>query len=859
MWRKKREEAHLNAELRYHLEKLERDYIAEGMEPTEARRQAQLEFGGLEQIKEDCRDLRGRWLEDFWKDLRYAARTLRRSPGFLAVAILSLGLGIGANTAIFTLINAVLLRTIPVKDTDRLVQPTRLSQEGKAGSVSYPLFEQLRDNMKSLALSSAQRSSRPAITIDGTEEVVSGELVSGAHYQILELEPAIGRLLEPFDELAAVISYNYWQRRFGRDPSAIGKTLTIGKQAFTIVGVTPRGYQGARTGNDPDVTLPLLTLMTPDDRREATLYNFNMLSRLAPRVTREQANAELQVHWKVFLQRIAAEEVEKNRPGILRQRAEVLSAAGGFSSLKNDYSDALFILMGITGFVLLLASANLSGLLLARAASRRREISIRLAIGAGTGRLIRQFLTESLLLAVLGGATGFLLARWLSSALVAMIANGGTLVLSTDADWRVLTFTAGLSLLVCIAAGLIPATHALRTDLKAARHQRLGKSLVVAQLSISMMLLVGATLFVTTLVNLYKVDRGVRTDGVLTFNLRSTVQYPQQRGSAVIADLLRRLRTMPGVSSASATAIMPLGGSFWVREVHAEGYTFRADEDEGVAFGAVAPDYFTTVGTPLLSGREFHERDTATSPKVAIVNESFARYFFGHQSAVGRKATSNNVTYEIVGVVKDAKYRNLQQEIVKTFYIPCMQREGAEPSSFWYVARVAGGDPARLTPLLEKFLRETDPGLRLGTALPYAAIVDRGTVRERLMATLGSFFGILALLVGCLGIFGVMTFQVSRRMNEIGVRLALGATRSGIVGLVMKEVAVMLACGCVIGGAAALTLTGVTRTMLFGITPTSPAAFGIAALALGIAACAAGWLPARRASLVDPTIALRHE
>ncbi len=877
MWfRKKTPETQLSVELRYHFERLVRESIAAGVPPAEARRRARLEFGGVEQIKEECLDIRGLWLEDLAKDLHYTARTLRRSPAFLMVSMASLALGIGANTAIFSLIDAVMLRSLPVKEPGRLVQIARLGPQGKPYDISYPLFQFCRDSLKSISGVAAEMESNPAIVIDGVEEIVPAELVTGDHYLVLGIAPAAGRLLQPADDAispatpAAVISYGYWKRRFGLNPAVIGKTFTlqIKNSVFTIVGVTPPRYEGSRLGDDPDLTLPLSMMLTDTRRHEATFNAFNMLARLAPGVTGKQANAELQVHYRSFVQRQAEGAAEKDRAHILGQRAAVLDAANGLGSLRDDYSEALLVLMGIVALVLLLACANLSGLLLARAASRQHEISIRLAIGAGGGRLMRQFLTESLVLAALGGGAGFLLARWFSAALVTMMASGPRqpLLLSTAPDWRVLTFTASISLAACVLAGLAPGLHALRSNLnlglrqaRGGSHQPLGKALVVVQLAISMVLVVGAALFVGTLAKLYSVDRGVRTDGVLVFRLRTDGRYPQARAWASLGKLLDLLNSLPGVASASAADRIPITGSLWDRDVQVEGYTYRADESEQVGFNAIAPKYFATIGTPLLNGREFNERDTDAANKVAIVNESFARQFFGGQSPLGRRVTSLSVAYEIVGVVKDAKYQDLRQDVMRTMYIPVMQRADDHPSNYYFLAHVQSGDPMGLAQVLAGVVREADPGFRIRMLDSYSALVDRTTLTERIMATLGGFFGLLALVVACLGIFGVMAFQVSRRTNEIGLRMALGASRGGIVALVLREVAAMLAAGCLIGSGLALALTGLTRQMLFGVTPGQPAIFVLAAAVLGLAAFAAGWLPARRAARVDPMVALRHE
>jgi predicted permease len=871
MWWSKRRDPRLGDEIRFHRDRLIEDHMAAGMDRTEAERRAFLEFGNVAQIEEACRDVRGRWREDLANDLCYAYRTLRRSPGFSAVAVLSFALGIGANAAIFTVINAVMLRTLPVKQPDRLVQITRLL-DGRPGLVSYPLFEHFRDNVKSISSAFAQGTSDQAIVIDGEDELVTADLVSGGYYIVLGIEPAAGRLLGPGDDVlspsspAAVISDRYWQRRFGRSPSAIGKSFTVRDRTFTIVGVTPPSYQGARPGRAPDLMLPLLMMMSDLQRREMGFNSLNLLARLKPGQTVEQTNAEVQVLYTSLLQSQAARAPEKERSEILRQRAVALSASDGFNPIRDSIAQPLLILMGIVGLILILACVNLSGLLLARAAARQREISIRLAIGAGRGRLVRQFLTESLVLAALGGGVGLAMAVWSSARLFTLFVGGRDVVLSVGPDWRVLAFTCAVSLLACCVAGLVPALQAVRAnpnpalkEVRAHGHRRLGKALVVAQLAISMVLLVGATLFVGTLVKLHAVDRGFDSDGVLVVSVRTSRPYPAPRAKAVQRALLERLLTVPGVRSASAAAILPVGGSLWNRTVQVEGYAFRPDESEQVGFNVIAPDYFATLGTPLLSGREFDERDTDTSPKVAIVNESFARYFFGEGSALGRRVTNVNVTYEIVGVVRDAKYQDLRTGIINTMYIPWTQREGEQPSRYSYLARVVAGDPMRLVPGLDRVIREADPALRVRTARTYATIVDQSIVTERTMATLGGFFGVLALLVAALGMFGVLAFQVALRTNELGVRMALGASRRTMMGLVLREVVVMVVAGVSIGAGGALVLTGLARKMLFGLTPTDPSVFAVAASVLAVAAVLAGWLPARRASRVDPLVALRHE
>jgi predicted permease len=870
MWWNRSRDPRVGDEIRFHRDRLIEDYTAAGMDRAEAERRAFLEFGNVAQIEEACRDVRGRWREDLAKDLGYACRTLRRSPGFSAVAVLTFALGIGANAAIFTVINAVMLRTLPVKQPDRLVQITRLL-DGRPGRVSYPLFEHFRDNVKSISSAFAQGTSDQAIVIDGEDEFVTADLVSGGYSSVLGIQPAVGRLLGPGDDMlspassVAVISDRYWQRRFGRSPSAIGKSFTIEDRTFTIVGVTPPSYEGAKPGRAPDLMIPLLPMMS-DVQRSMDFNWLNLLARLKPGATVEGANAEVQVLWSSFLQSQAARAPAKERAVILRQRAAALAAPDGFNPIRDSIAQPLLVLMGIVGLILMLACVNLSGLLLARAAARQREISIRLAIGAGRGRLVRQFLTESLVLASLGGAVGLAMAGWFSARLFALFVSGEDVLLSVAPDWRVLVFTCAVSLSACCVAGLAPALQAVRVNMnpalkevRAQGHRRLGEAFVVAQLAISMVLVVGATLFVGTLVKLYAVDRGFDSDGVLVVSVRTSRPYPAPRAKAVQGALLDGLKTVPGVRSASAVQVLPVAGGLWDRTVQVEGYTFGSAESETVGFNVIAPGYFATLGTPVLAGREFSDRDTDASRKVAVVNESFARYFFGDKSALGRRVTSVNVVYEIVGVVRDARYQSLRDGIIRTMYIPWMQGEGEQPTRHSYLVRVAAGDPMRLVPGLDRVIRDADPALRVRTARTYASIVDQSIVTERTMATLGGFFGVIALLVAALGMFGVLAFQVARRTNELGVRMALGASRRTMMGLVLREVVLMVVAGVSIGAGGALVLTGLAGKMLFGLTPTDPRVFAVAASVLAIAAGLAGWLPARRASRVDPLVALRHE
>ena len=867
-WRRRRD-PRIDDELRFHRDRLIEDYIAAGMARGDAERRAFLEFGNAAAIGEEVRDTRGRWLDDLAKDLGYALRTLRRSPAFAIVAVLSLALGIGANAAIFGLVNAVMLGSLPVKDPDRLVQITRTRSDGRPAQVSYPIFESFRDHLTSISDVFVQMSRTQ--TIDVGDEELRADIVSATYFTVLGLEAEAGRLLLPSDDVvsptapAAVISDGYWRRRFGRHPSAIGTTLTIRNRVFTIVGVTPPRFRGAIAGSPPDLILPLLPMITDLQRTEAGFNFLTLLARLKPGATVEQALAEANVLYRPILEAQAAEEPSRSdREALLRQRLIALHAPDGFNPIRDNIAEPLLILMGIVGLILLLASMNVTGLLLARAAARQREISIRLAIGAGRGRLVRQFLVESLVLAAIGGSIGFASAGRLGERLFALFMNGRTIDLAVRLDWRVLAFTAGISLTACVAAGLVPAVQAFRhginpalKQVRAQGHGRLGKMLVVAQLAISMVLVVGATLFIGTLIKLYDVDRGFDSDGLVAMQVRSIRPSTPERARVIRATLLERLNAMPGVRSASAGAMLPVGGGLWDRGVRVEGHPSQSGEPERVAFNAVAPRYFATLGTPRLAGREFTDRDTASSPAVAIVNDSFARTFFPGGSAIGGHVTSAGLTYEIVGVVADAKYQDLRESTLRTLYIPWTQRD--DETSFSYLLRVDDGDLPRLASAIERTLRDVDPTQRVARVSTYTAWIDQTIPTERLMATLGGSFALLALALAGVGMFGLQAFQVARRTNELGVRTVLGASRWSMMRLVLRDVVMLVVPGVIVGGGIALVLARLAQRLLFGLTPTEPGVFLLASLTLVSAALVAGWIPAHRASCVDPLVALRHE
>jgi predicted permease len=863
------------------------DAVAEGRDSAEARRA----FGAALRHREASRDIRRvMWLDDFLMDLRYAARTLARQPGFLAAAVLSLGLGIGANTAIFSLIDAVMLRAMPVSEPQQLVQITRSYAGGQTGgNFSYPLFEYLRDGNHVFSGLFAQSSSvnRVRIDVHGVTERVNAALVSGSYHAVLGMTAATGRLLVAEDDVpgapaVAVISYRYWQRHFARDPSVVGATFSLESAAVTIVGVTPPEFFGTLPGTDPDLTLPLsmarLVRGGDDMWRRLDGYNFlSVMARLRAGTRSDHAAAELRTIFSNRLQAQASRTHDPNeRRRILGQGVGLVSARSGFIWLRLRFSEPLLILMVIVALVLLLACANLSSLILARAAARQREILVRCAIGAGRGRLIRQFLTESLVLAVLGSLAGVVLAIWFGSGLVAMMANGGTLMLQTTPDWRLFVFMGSITVATCLLVGLVPSLQAGRTNVRAAltdvrggARRGLGKALVIGQIAISLILLVGATLFVGTLIKLYSIDAGFRRQGILTFILDTQEKPDTPHRLAVEAELLQRIGHLPGVASTSAAQILFISGGGWNGSVHVEGYTPAANEELIADFNAVAPGFFDTTGTPIIAGRDFDERDLQSSTlvdpasalpagRVAIINERFAKAYFADRSPLGRHLTVGRAPYEyeIVGISGNAKYLDLKEAFPKTVYFALAQKRQGAPT---LLVHTASENPMWVVPQVETVLRNIDPAMRLGSVRTFAEQVDRSILNERIMATLGAFFGVLALIVACLGIFGVVAFQVAQRTREFGIRMALGATQRRVTGLVLRDVSVMLLIGCAVGVATAAGLTRVVKSLLFGVTPTDPAIFLFAITLLAVASFGAGYAPAWRAARVDPTVALRHE
>jgi len=828
-----------------------------------------------------------------FQDLRYALRMLLKNPGFTAVAVLTLALGIGANTAIFSLLNAVMLRELPVQKPDELV----LFGTGRArGSTddfastkvySYLFYRELQQKNQvfsnvSAALSILFGGMHGAIGDSGSLKPMNVQLVSGTYFPTLGVRPLLGRAFtEAEDEPAgghpvAVISYSWWKRRFARDTSILGKTVKLGSTVYTVIGVAPPEFFGTEVGESPDLWIPLSMekQVSPgwnglDNKWFESLY---VLARLKPGVSTKQAEANVNLLARDIWHEFAGPVLTKEQQQTLqRAHIELTSVARGVSHLRLEFSLPLQILMVVVGLVLLIACANIANLLLARATSREREIAVRLAIGASRMRLVRQMLTESLLLALVGGALGVLFATWASDALLRMVSTGPEpLPLNIAPDPRVLAFTFLVSLATAILFGIAPALRGTRVDLtnslKAGRgavalgRNPLAKTLIVSQVALSLVLLIGAGLFLRSLVKLAHVDTGFARDHVLLFAIDPVdVGYKED---ARLADLYQqieqRVSAEPGVRAASISFFTFNQGE-WSSDVVAQGGP-PPDKTPNVTHNVVGPSYFTTMSIPLLVGRVFGPQDTATSPKVAVINETMAKEFFPGGSPIGRHFgigddPKHSTDLEVVGVVKDAKYVSLREEPGPAAYYPYTQRV-----AYYYDLEVRySGDLKATVAEVRRAVGEVDHNLPVTYQDTLAEQVDQSMASESLIARLSAFFGMLAVFLACIGIYGLMSYAVTRRTSEIGVRMALGAGRSKVLWLVMRESLLLVGLGLVIGLPAALAGDRFVSKMLFGLKPTDPVSMAGSAILLLAFAALAGYLPARKASRVDPMVALRYE
>jgi ABC-type antimicrobial peptide transport system permease subunit len=854
-------ERELDDELRYHIEQQTEQNIRLGMNPEDARYAAQKVFGGVEQAKERSRDARGvRWIEDLWQDLRYGARMLMKQPSFTSIAVITLALGIGANTAVFCLVDAFMLRQLPVKDPEQLVFVNAALPQGRmTDSFPYGVFEQFRDRSRSFAGIFAYDATRFSATAKGQPEMIWGEFVSGSYFDMLGVSAAHGRVFTAADdqsgkEPVAVISHGYWGRRFGSDPAAVGQTIYVGKLPVTVIGVTPPGFFGRRVaGTPPELVLPMFLHEQLALRDHNT---FEVMARLKPGVSHEQARAELDVIYHQALRQEAGVRLSAQTEQELRGRSiQLRSGLRGETEFGSNDRLRVRIVLAIVGLVLLIACVNVANLLLARASGRQKEIAVRLSLGASRGRLVRQLLTESVLLALLAGAMGLLLAHWLVDIFLKVLPFEGGDTTAFNVDLRILAFTCAVSLLVGVLFGLVPALMATRIDvnqmLKGAEGQtvsrrarrRLAKSLVIAQVALSLALLLGAGLLIRSLRQVYAVDIGFDRDKVLYMWVYPTLLgYDHEREMRLYSALLERFRAQPGVASASLSR-----------------YELRATAN------LVGPGFFETLGLGLAKGREFSDIDTATAPKVAIINEVTAQKYFPNMNPVGqplpeelRQRARLGQGIEIVGVARKFRFHLRQEQPGDGLFIPHTQAPPERLGQIVFYVR-ATGDPVSLIPALRQQARAVEPDLALLNPQTITAGLEQSISDEQALATLLSFFSALALALAGIGLYGTMSYAVSRRTKELGIRMALGAHSRDVLWLVLREALWQVAVGVLIGVPLALAGARLITSLLFGVQATDPVTISISALVMLAVALLAGYIPARRATKVDPLVALRTE
>jgi putative ABC transport system permease protein len=892
--RRTRQEQELDAELQEFLERAIEDKVRAGMSRETATRAARMELGSAAAVKDRVRDVG--WenvVETTWQDVRYAARMLRRSPGFTAVAVVSLALGIGANTAIFSLIHALMLRSLPVSHPEQLVEPlSRYPGEPRMNSFSWRHYERIRDHNQSFSDLVAVGRGRFQVRGEGLEqETIDGEYVAGNFFTALGVQPALGRLIGARDDLldsasaaTAVVSWSYWTNRLHADPAIVGKVIVVNDLPATVIGVAPRDFFGLQVGVSPHMWVPAAMepmIQRPSRRMDGTM-SVGLMGRLKPGVTIEQAVAEMRV-----LDQYRVEDMAKARQSLASIRditIELEPAAAGFAALRDRFATSLLVLMAVVALLLLIACTNVASMLLARGAARQHEMALRVSLGAGRLRLVRHVLTESLLLSAIGGLIGVALASVGADTLVRIILSGREFLrlqqrieISVQPDLQVLLFTAIVAVLTALLFGAAPAWHALTSapapSLRAhgaageTRSRRLfGKSLVVAQVALSVVLLSAAGLFVHHLSNLRNQDLGFERASLLLVTLDPTTSgYPREQLFAPYQRLLGRLAEIPGVRSVTLSGVTPISGAGASRFIKVEGFEEVADARRYVPLNWVAPRYFETFGTPLLAGRDFAFTDKG-GPPVAIVNQAMARYYFADKNPIGGRfqlvgPSGSGITgappdqvYEVIGVVGDAKYLDLREVPPRTIYLSGFQ----EPRMFGnQFALKTTGQPAAVVGEVRRIVRDELKTVPVATVRTMDDLVDASVVPERVMATLSTFFGGLGAVLAALGLYGLLAYTVTRRTNEIGIRIALGATRADISRMVLRGALGLVCAGLVIG----VPLGALSRRAASRVVTDLPAdsvwPLVLATAAMLAIALVAAYVPARRAARVEPVEALR--
>jgi predicted permease len=891
LFRRDAVESEADAELRFHFDQQVEKYLNSGLTREEAMRRTRLEFGGHEQLKEEIRDARGvNLIETLVQDIRYGLRILGRTPMISSVAVLSLALGIGANTAIFSLIDTVMLRMLPVEKPDELtqvrIQDPRSPNDEADPTFTNPLWEELRNRQDFYSGIFAWNLTQFDLAQGGAVRDVNGMFASGEYFRTLGIRPAAGRLITSEDDKrgcsgVAVLSYGFWQDHFGGAESAVGSTLSLDNHIFHVIGVSAPGFFGLEVGNKFDVAVPVCAAEIfdgPKSRLDGrSWWWLNVAGRSKLDVSPEQLKARLAVVSPLVFRAALPQDWEtKDQQAFLKRSFEPTAAATGTSYLRQQFTRPLHILMGVVGLVLLITCANIASLMLARASARHKEIAVRKALGASRARLIRQLLTECVLLSTAGAMFGMLFARWGSSLLVRYISTrDNTVFLDLSFDWRILSFAAGVAVFTGILFGVLPAFRSTRvsltsamkgsqaTDIEGRARFRPGRWIVASQVALSLVLLVASGLFLRSRVKLVTMDVGFDRNNVLIVraNLHNLKVAPEQQ-PRMFDEIESRLRTLPGVVSASRSVMTPVSNYVWNSDLEVDAPNAPTGDAALAFFNFVSPGYLGTVRTPLLAGRNFNEGDTETAPRIAIVNETLARKFFPNGDALGKYFRIHadpgkpEPPIQIVGLAKDAKYGSLREEAHATAYFPIAQvTEPVEEQVFELRTAMR---PSALVPSVE----EAVGGVSKAVPLEFHTLAEQvadSLVQERLLATLSTFFGALALSLAMIGLYGALSYLVAQRQREFGIRMALGAPRDSILRLVMRDVVIVLAGGLTAGAGLALATVGVLQKMLFGLAPHDAFTFIAAIGVLSAVAVVAGYMPARRATRVDPMVALRYE
>ena len=841
-------------------------------------------------------------------DIRYAARVMAKNPLFTAVALVTLALGIGANTAIFTLLDQVLLRLLPVKQPQQLVLLTmrghHYGNNWGSNAISYPMYRDFQDHNQVFSGMFCRFPTSVSLSFGGQAERVDAELVSGTYFSVLGVTTVLGRAFTPeVDRVAdgaplVVLSYKYWKQRFAGDPSILGKTLTVNKYPMTVMGVAQAGFDGVELGNLPKLFIPIVmqkeALITPidmlTDRRSRWV---NAFGRLKPGVTQKQAKASLQPFMHSMLENEVREAAfahasAYDREQFLKCTIDVLPGSQGRAGFRHELSTPLWVLMAITGVVLLIACAILANLLLARATARQKEIAVRLAVGASRGRIVSQLLVETLSLAALGGLIGLAFAFWADKALMALYlpSDSEGLSISPTPDLRILFFTLAVTVATGLIFGLAPALKTTRPDVGrtlkdqagavvGGGHGGLRKSLVVAQVSLSLLLLIGAGLFIQTLNNLKNLGPGFPVERLVGFQIDTSLAgYTPERAKTFYQELTASLSTIPGVQSVGVAAMRILGGDGyeWDSSMTVEGYKpTRAGDHAEPYMNMISPNYFATLGVPIVAGRDFNANDNREvkngpgpddwTQTAVMINQKFAHRFFAGQNPIGRHLgfgsdPGTRTDMEIIGVVKDIKYDSVRNEIPEQAFVPYL---GAHFLGSMTVYLRTAYDPDQVMPAVRAKVRELDANLPIYDMRTTEAQLNNTLSNERMIASLSTVFGFLATLLAAIGLYGVMAYSVAQRKREIGIRMALGAEPARVIRMVMGDVLLLVAIGVAVGVPAALALMRMLASQLYGLSSHDPFTLALATVGLGAVACAAGYLPAFRASRLDPVVALRHE